>query len=172
MTNFKIDFCTDNNQITNVWHSVFGDTEEDILFFIENCENKKCLGLFEDEKLVSMLFLVDCTYGSLNGKYIYAVATLVEYRGKGYAGVLVEYAKQFACDFLWLIPAGESLVDYYKRFGFDVKFYSDLNAENADTVLFNESKEIVEYLYEGCELKQPIGMAFSENNAIKVGNIK
>ena len=78
MTNYRIDFCRDEKQIINIWHSVFGDSEDEIIFFLQKCNNKKCLGVFEDDKLVSMLFLVDCKYGSLNGKYIYAVATLKE----------------------------------------------------------------------------------------------
>ena len=31
--------------------------------------------IFEDDKLVSMLFLVDCKYSDLSGKYVYAVCT-------------------------------------------------------------------------------------------------
>lgn len=167
MTNYKIDFCSDEKQIINVWHSVFGDSEEEILFFLQNCNNKKCLGVFEDDKLVSMLFLVDCKYGSLNGKYVYAVATLNEYRCRGFAGTLVEKAKQYANDFLWLIPANVALIDFYKKLGFEVKLYSEDKFENK--ILFNEKDNIIEYLYDGCELKNPLGMVCSETD-FPVGN--
>ncbi len=162
MTNYKIDFCSDEKQIINIWHSVFGDSEDEILFFLQNCKNKKCLGVFEDDKLVSMLFLVDCKYSDLNGKYIYAVATLSEYRCRGFAGSLVKKAKHYAGDFLWLIPANGSLIDYYKKFGFEIKLYSDTEYENK--IIFDENKDITEYLYEGCELKNPVGMIFSEQD--------
>lgn len=160
MTNYRIDFCRDEKQIINIWHSVFGDSEDEIFFFLQNCNNKKCLGVFEDDKLVSMLFLVNCKYGSLNGKYIYAVATLKKYRRRGFAGKLVEKAKQYTDDFLWLIPANEALVDFYKRFGFDIKLYFENKYENK--ILFDEEDDIIEYLYEGCELKNPLGMVWSK----------
>lgn len=160
MTNYKIDFCNDDRQIINVWHSVFGDSEEEIIFFLQNCKSKKCLGVFENEKLVSMLFIVDCKYGSLKGKYVYAVATLKEYRGRGLAGQLVENSKKYTDDFLWLIPANEALIDFYKKFGFEIKLYSENNYENK--VLFNEKDDVIKYLYEGCELKKPLGMVWSK----------
>lgn len=168
MTNYKIDFCSDAKQIINIWHIVFGDSAEEILFFLQNCKNKKCLGVFTGDKLVSMLFLVDCKYGSLNGKYIYAVATLNEYRCRGFAGKLVEKAKQYAGDFLWLIPANEVLMDFYKKFGFEIKLYSEKEYDNK--ILFKEKDNIIEYLYEGCELKKPIGMVWSKTD-FSNGNI-
>lgn len=169
MTNYRIDFCRDEKQIINVWHGVFGDSEEEIMFFLQNCKSKKCLGAFEDDKLVSMLFLVDCKYGSLSGKYVYAVATLNEYRCRGFAGKLVESAKQYANDFLWLIPANEPLMNFYKKFGFDIKIYFENKYENK--ILFDEEDEIIEYLYEGCELKNSLGLVWSKAD-FPAGNIE
>lgn len=167
--NYNIDFCNDSDQIINLWHNVFKDSREDIIFFLDNCKNKKCLGAFVNKKLVSMLFLVDCSFGKLNGKYVYAVATLDEYRGLGIAGSLVETAKKYMEDFLWLIPAEESLIDYYKKFGFDIKLYS--GSEYIDKIIFDENADITEYLYEGCELEEPVGMVFADKN-FKEGNIR
>ena len=84
------------------------------------------------------------------------MATLKEYRCRGFAGKLVEKAKQYTDDFLWLIPANEALVDFYKRFGFDIKLYFE------NKILFDEEDDIIEYLYEGCELKNPFGMVWSK----------
>lgn len=168
MIEFSIDFCNDDKQIIHVWKSVFGDSDEDILFFLNQCKQKKCLGVFVDNQLVSMLFMIDCIYGGLNGKYIYAVSTLEDYRGNGFAGMLVEKAKEYAQDFLWLIPAEESLIGFYEKLGFDIKLYSDCDYLNR--IVFHQIHEIVEYLYEGCELKQPVGMVWA-NTDFPVGNI-
>lgn len=169
MINYNIDFCNDSEQIIHLWHSVFKDGRDDILFFLDNCKNKKCLGAFVNGELVSMLFLVDCRYGELNGRYVYAVSTLEKYRGFGVAGSIIKNAKKYMKDFLWLIPAEESLIDYYKRFGFEIKLYSGY--EYTNKITFDESTDIIEYLYEGCELKYPVGMVFT-NADFKAGNIK
>ncbi len=167
MIKFDIDFCNDQKQIVDVWKSVFGDSEQEILYFLDECKNKKCLGAFVNGKLVSMLFIVNCTYGRLKGKYIYAVSTLKEYRGNGIAGRLVEKAKEYADDFLWLIPAEESLIAYYKKFGFDIKLYSYTDYSNR--IAFDESRNIIEYLHEGCQLEKPVGMVCT-NNDFSVGD--
>ena len=73
---------------------------------------------------------------------------------------IVEKAKQYTDDFLWLIPANEALVDFYKRFGFDIKLYFENKYENK--ILFDEEDDTIEYLYEGCELKNPFGMVWSK----------
>ena len=65
----KIAFTNDYKQIIALWSRVFGDTEEDIRFFLDNCVHKSCLGYFSGNALVSMLFLVECTYCGRNGAY-------------------------------------------------------------------------------------------------------
>jgi len=169
LINYNIDFCNDFKQIISVWKTVFGDTEEDILFFLNNCKNKQCLGVYDKERLVSMLFLVDCTFGSLNGKYVYAVATLCEYRNKGLAASLMETAEKLKNDFLWLIPANESLISYYSKLGFEIRLYAD--EKSGSKICFDEIKDIVEYLYEGCDMVQPVGMVLSDKE-FQTGNIK
>lgn len=169
MINYSIDFCHDFKQIINVWEKVFGDSEEDILYFLNNCKNKKCIGAFIEGKLAAMLFLVDCKSGSLNGKYIYAVATLPEYRNNGLAAAIIYEAEKYKNDFLWLIPANESLIAYYEKFGFKIRLY--LNAEERSGICFDEESGIVDYLYEGCEMTEPIGMVLSDNE-FPAGNIR
>lgn len=112
--------------------------------------------------------MVDCQYGNLNGKYIYAVSTLQEFRGNGIASSLIETAKKYMHDFLWLIPAEKSLIDYYKKFGFQIKLYSF--SRYSDKMAFSERDDIVAYLYEGCELDEPVGMVLS-NTEFHLGDI-
>ncbi|MCD7871808.1 MAG: GNAT family N-acetyltransferase, partial [Clostridiales bacterium] len=91
----NVDFTNDKNQIIKLWQKVFGDTAEDIEFFLEACKNKNCLGLFVNNTLVSMLFLVDCAFGKKRGKYIYAVCTDSNFRNRGYSSLLINKSKEF-----------------------------------------------------------------------------
>lgn len=163
-----IKITNDENQIIKLWHDVFGDSEEYIKYFLNDCQHKICLGYYKEEKLVSMLFLIDCKYMNLNGKYIYAVCTDENYRSNGYAGQLIEKAKEYMNDFLWLIPANDSLFGYYEKFGFITKLYSNKNFEYS--IEFDENLDITNDLYEGCS-NNPKGMVFSVNQ-FQIGNIR
>lgn len=155
----KIAVTDDSSRITALWKEVFGDTEEDITFFLENCRHKLCLGYFKDDALVSMLFLVDCFYCNRKGAYLYAVCTKSEFRGRGFVSRLIFEAKKLDYEFLWLIPAKDSLFEFYRRFGFETKLFSD--GKYTNKVKFDESEEICEYLYEGGDYQYPSGMICS-----------
>lgn len=156
----RIAFTGDRAEITKLWQAVFGDTAEDIAFFLDNCVHKRCLGAFAEGGLVSMLFLVECEYCSKSGAYIYAVCTAEKYRKQGLCALLINKAKSLGYDFLWLIPADEKLFGYYSKFGFETKLFSQGDFDN--TVSFDETEEIASYLYEGSEFEYPDGMIFSQ----------
>ena len=143
-----ISFCEDKNEITRIWKKVFGDSEEDILFFLENCKNARCIARFEKERIASMLFLVNCSVGGKSGAYIYAACTEKELEGRGFMTSLLDYSKTLGYAYLCLIPANDALIDYYKKRGF---------TETADIsgLEFNETDEIKEYLFDGYELTEP-----------------
>ena len=163
-----IKFTDDKEQIISLWRSVFcEDSREDVLFFLDECKNAECLGYFEADKLVSMIFLVDCTYSDLNGKYVYAVCTNQAFRNKGYSSSLIDEAKKHMNDFLWLIPAHDSLFGFYAKFGFEIKLHSDKEYKNR--IVFDENNEIIEYLYSGSDYTYPDGMVYSIKN-FPVGN--
>lgn len=135
-----------------LWQQAFGDSEEDIRFFINNCRNKSVLTFFDNEELRAMLFLVDAKVNALNYKYIYAACTLKNFRSRGYMSKLLDYAsKQY--ENILLIPADNELVKYYKKRNFN-------KIINVDDIEFNECSEIKEYLFEGCSLNEPIALAF------------
>lgn len=143
-----IKFTENKNDIIKLWQEAFGDSEEDILFFINNVKNAKCLAYYDNNSIASMLYLVD----SSKGKYVYAACTLKEYRGKGYMSDLLSYCKnQF--DAVCLIPANEGLIEYYKNRGLNIEL-------DIKEIKFNETDEIVEYLFEGCELSNPIVLMY------------
>ena len=64
---------------------------------------------------------------SYNGWYLYAAATLPEYRSKGLMGRLIKEAQQFCInegyDYISLVPADEGLYGYYGSFGFHEAMY-------------------------------------------------
>ena len=72
-------------------------------------------------KLVSMLFAlpypIQTEQGLLDARYLYAVATAKEYRGKGYAKRLLAEAASRGTP-VFLRPMSPSLFDFYKAAGF------------------------------------------------------
>lgn len=141
---------TNKEAIIDLWQEAFGDTREEILFFLENCNHKKCLGYFENKSLLSMLFLVKCSFGY----YIYAACTQKESRNTGTMTALLNNCKNNYHN-LCLIPANESLISYYKKRGF-------LKEKPLSSLEFEETKEICAYLLEGCELKKPFILIYEE----------
>lgn len=141
----------DENLIIPLWQEAFGDSKEDISFFLNNCKNIKCLGYFDEKMLSSMLFLIDCKISGDEYKYIYAACTYKNKRGRGDMSKLLDYCK---CNFnkVCLIPADDKLVYFYFEREFSIKF--ELN-----DIQFDESKEIKEYLFEGCSLEKPFVLA-------------
>ncbi|MEZ3421580.1 MAG: GNAT family N-acetyltransferase [Eubacterium sp.] len=158
-----IEFTENREQIISLWCTVFAeDSREDAAFFLDNKKNISCLGYFENNRLVSMLFLADCVYGALKGKYVYAVCTYKAHRGRGYSSALLKEAKKFMQDFLWLIPANDSLFDFYKKAGFETKLFSNGDFENK--ICFDETDNIIEYLYSGSAYAFPKGMVYCEKD--------
>ena len=96
--NCVVDTVRYREDIIFLWHESFGDNREYIEFFLDNCEDKLCLGYIGKNGLASMLFLLN---GSVNGcscKYIYAACTSKGFRGQGLMGGLIEYSKQICSD--------------------------------------------------------------------------
>lgn len=144
---------TDNwKSVIELWQEAFGDSREDILFFINNCVHKECLTYYSNNQLASMLFLVDCLCDGKKGKYIYAACTFSSCRGQGFMSQLLDYCKE-NYSLICLIPADLSLVGYYSKREFNFKI-------SLDKLVFNESGEIKDYLFEGCELKEPFSLAY------------
>lgn len=136
----------------SLWQEAFGDTQEDIQFFIDNCCHKSVLTLYDGNRLCSMLFLVDAAVNGKEYKYIYAACTSEQFRGKGYMSALLNYVTK-AYNNVLLIPADEALVTYYRKRNFD-------KIIKINDIEFNECSEIKEYLFEGCSLDKPIALAF------------
>ncbi|WP_455484286.1 GNAT family N-acetyltransferase [Eubacterium sp.] len=137
------------DDIVPLWSEAFGDSREDIVFFIENIKNASCFAYFENNKAVSMLYLVDCVLDGKQSHYIYAACTTQNCRKKGYMSALIKYCvAEF--DRVCLIPANEDLIEYYKRQNLTFEY-------SVDKLKFDECRELIdEYLYAGCSLKTPV----------------
>ncbi len=118
--------------------------------FIKRCKHKCVLAVFDGEKIISMLFLVDCEIEGEKGKYVYAVSTDEGYRKQGLASELLKKAKEETKTFLCLIPANEGLKEYYSERGFITEFSGESVKEKLN---FNENKKITADLFEGTSLE-------------------
>ncbi len=130
------------SQLYDLWQICFGDDKETIDMFFNNsfeCENT--IVCVDDEKVVAMMFLLPevikiCekeylpTYSVTNKEYsayyLYALGTTPEYRQRGIMGEMIEYAARLSkdrqIDYLFLVPASESLFGYYEKRGFQNAF--------------------------------------------------
>lgn len=142
----------DDEAIISLWREAFGDTRDDIQFFLDCCEYKTVLLYYCDEALAGMLFLVDAVVNGKKAKYIYAACTDKKYRRKGIMTELLDFAKSCYSDII-LIPADEELVKYYRNRGF-------INKVDIDTIAFDECEDIIEYLFEGCGLNEPFALEY------------
>ncbi len=118
--NFEI-----SEMLISLWCEVFGDEKEYAELILPFLSSFDCFAHFENKKIVSAFYLLPSEIKienfCFNGKYLYAAATKNEFRGRGLMGGLIEEAKEYCKsrnEFISLVPASESLYDYYSRFGF------------------------------------------------------
>ena len=151
--------CNDYARVLRIWQACFGDEESYVRFFWENCF-PQCRGLIYEAggQAVSMLFLLPGTLAykktSLPAEYVYAVATMPEYRGRGYATELTKQAAGIAQSegksALCLRPGEESLYGYYAKLGFVKAFARHERA--ARRGCFAWSPPVEEYIRRESEL--------------------
>ncbi len=124
-TESHVVFANENDKeaIADIWEKCFGDTGDYIGMYLDKrFETENMLVIHADGKPVSMASFLPAQV-MINGeqvdaKYVYAVATLPEYRGKGYASEIVAYAFEKYQMPLLLQPADEALEQYYEGLGF------------------------------------------------------
>lgn len=114
------------NKVISLWNKCFGDSEDYISFFIDNCPEYVCVGFFSDNDLVSMLFLLNGTLLNKKCHYLYAACTDSGYRKQGIMEQLITFSKLFCksqgSSGIFLVPANEELYDFYSKFGFISSF--------------------------------------------------
>lgn len=118
---------TDTESMIDIWQRCFGDSREYIQMYLDKrFETENMLVIHEDGKPVSMASFLPVMI-TINGeqiaaRYVYAVATLPEYRRRGYATEIIKYAAEKYQEPLLLQPAEEELERYYAGMGFEKVF--------------------------------------------------
>ena len=118
-------------ELLELWREAFGDDEDYILSFLSGylIPEYNTPVVRVDGRIVSVLYLVEFElYSSMrvigNCAYLFAAATLEEYRGRGYMSALMKYASELyknrgiSAIFLFPQEGAESLFKFYEKFGF------------------------------------------------------
>ena len=122
---------SDYPELKALWKTVFGDSDDVLDAFFENTVKTENIYAFrKDGKIVSAFYLIDASLiennKTFSAKYIYAAATLPEYRKQGIMSEMIKYAADIlkikGTDILFLYPADEKLYDYYGKLGFVSQF--------------------------------------------------
>ena len=144
-----IKIIEDFEKVVPIWAETFGDSKDDIVFFCNNIRDAECIAYFDADTVVSMLFLIKCKLSGSDSYYVYAASTFKAYQNKGYMSKLLEYCIDKYKN-VCLIPADETLIEYYKKRGF-------LFIYSVDELEFDQCEQLInEYLFEGCSLNNPI----------------
>ncbi len=123
---------SDQEDLQALWQEVFGDDPQFIQdFFRYCCKPENRFVIKDDKKVISMAYLIPCTYCSKGQEYkayyFYAAATHPDNRGRGYMASLIQYVKQVATergiDLIFLVPAETGLFTYYENLGFQPALY-------------------------------------------------
>ncbi len=113
---------TIREQCEKLYIEAFKDDLEFTELLFDTLFDGSCRYLLNNDRVVSMLFAVDVKLNENKGKYVYAVATDENMRGKGYMRILFdkitdEFSKDY--DFLCLKPMSDSLFLFYEKLGFE-----------------------------------------------------
>ena len=114
---------SDKEEIMALWNQCFDDSPEfNSWYFDALYHNGEVHILRKNGEIVSMLTLFNIALSEIgNVKYIYGACTKKQHRGSGYMSTLLrEILSEFPRCIL--IPASQTLFDYYSKFGFETSF--------------------------------------------------
>lgn len=121
----------EKNRQKEIWKACFGDPDRFIdFFYINRYKEENTVVLIYDGVIAAMLTLIPIqlivsgkgSQRSLNSSMLYAIATHPEYQKKGLATQLMDYAHRYLQEngikVSVLVPAEESLFEFYRRQGY------------------------------------------------------
>lgn len=119
-------------QLKALWLMCFPDEEEQALnnFFEKSVTPENIIATFFGEQVINAMYLLESEvflkgvkYSAL---YVYGVCTHPEYRGKGLMKTAFKYLDKLVVlkniDYLFLVPATDSLFEMYASLGYKVGF--------------------------------------------------
>lgn len=124
----------DKRALYALWQNTFGDEPAVIDRFFPCVTPNDIVVCGENGNPVSALYMprvaLRCGEKTLSAAYIYAAATDTAYRGRGLMTELLQFAAENArrqsLDGLYLVPAEQTLFDYYGARGFVTTFFKKL----------------------------------------------
>ena len=112
---------TDKLKCELLYKEAFGDDGEFTVKLFDDFFNC-CHYIKVDQEVAAMLFLLPCELvmgdDRRSASYLFAAATALSYRGKGYMTRLIEKCLAENEDFIFLKPADNGLIDFYSSRGF------------------------------------------------------
>lgn len=118
-------------QLADLWQACFQDEPRAVHYFFNNCfQPKNCLLYKVGDEVAAMVHLLPAQVLEVDqpvqAHYIYAAATLPEFRSKGYMASLLKgaaYVGEKRGDrYSVLLPANRKLYDYYGKFDYVPNF--------------------------------------------------
>ncbi len=118
--------------LKTLWLKCFDDSPHVVERFLESAVTpENVVAAFNDNTAVSVLYMIESTITNnginYKGLYIYAVCTHPDFRGRGLMkkcfDFLFRISKERGVDYLFLVPADESLFTMYQNLGFKNGFY-------------------------------------------------
>ena len=111
------------SELRALWKEAFGDTDEFLDgFFLRVFSDKRCRCVTVDGKAVAALYWLNCEYREKRIAYLYAIATLNEYRGRGICSALMrdthDHLEKQGYTLAMLVPADKKLFSFYEKLGY------------------------------------------------------
>lgn len=166
----KIANSKDFDEIISLWNESFPNEEQFTKFYFENIfDINKTLIFVKDNKIVSMLQMLDFDSNMGKTMYIYGVCTKKEYRNQGIMAKMLtesfDIAKKQAYQYSIIVPAEEYLFDIYEKYGYKSTLNlayqeyhktvkSDILCEKLELSDYNKVNEIYENNVYGFYLKR------------------
>lgn len=140
-------------QLKNIWETCFDDTPLAIdIFFRQSFTFTDCYVYNNNNIPVAMLFIIpsNIIYKNISNScgYFYACATLPQYRSKGIMQELIKYSIKVCSNkykYFSLVPANESLFNYYKKLGFNEYFYINIASVNIKNIIINTDEDNISF---------------------------
>ena len=107
----------------DLWREAFGDSGEFLEAFFDTAySTERCLCVTEDGKVAAAVYWFDCTARGRKIAYVYALATAMEYRGRGIGHRLMDTLHQTLAqqhyEGVVLVPGTPDLQYFYGSMGY------------------------------------------------------